>query len=961
MDREGISLGGNGRVGLSGEDRVLSAEDKGENAGRAWLYGSTVVSNTRSTIFLLGVVRYITLGITVYHFIPLFSLCLPASLGLLLVLLCAWCDDGRATGNASSLQVALAVSLAYDLATLVGMCTVGIQVVFALLSEPSGGINDYLAWVYWVALLYACVTSISLCCQAYVLRTICLGRLCCCGRGKPMKARKPPTDAGQYYTVAESVESSDVSEYGNDDVYGLGGTDDGLEDLMDINRANKSYDSNGGFTDVAQRRRLFPMILLGIVTLVVVILNIWGIHDTMLMFAMEPTPTKAAQTPSGVGCDPFVNEACALPFPSDMYLEEDSTTHSQKRVQFSLEAFPETKFGKVSPWAWNLQDGFSTTAPALFSFAENVTTSNLIRWEAMGAYAFPNATTVLLNNRTGEKVAHFVDRDSFDLNYGHPKEEPDLLILQPGHVLEFNTTYIVAVRHLISENSGDRVKASPAFAALRDGKVPPRELQEVYGVSNERADRYDRYVFPALAAAGFARSELQLAFYFSTTSREESLGRFEHIRDATMKKYPHGPKDFAITSAVTHECAAPGTNVSANGEGTATSPIAVELNGHFLTDNYLSHPGPGPQSYFHTTAEGPSTGYGIKPMPEVNGQAKVNFMLQIPCSIYTKKAPAKRVLQYGHGLFGSRAESRGHYLQALADRFEWIIVATDWVGMSKYDVLGALRVFMSRLGEFPAIPERTMQGFLDNTVMLQLLRGHLSKDPHLRIPGTMAPFIDKGTEFSYYGNSQGSVIGGGYFSGSTLLKRATLGVPGCPFALILSRSKDFSPYHAAFKFQVKSQRDLRIYISLVQQLWDPAESGGWLHVVRDNNWTGYPKKQVLLQAAIGDAQVAIVGGEFMARSYRANTVTPQTKPVYGVPERAPPFDGNGFVEWLYEDVPPTPSTDVPPAHGDTHECPRRERRAQEQMFNFFTSKQVMQPCHPGVCESKTCPTGNSHN
>ena len=117
------------------------------------------------------------------------------------------------------------------------------------------------------------------------------------------------------------------------------------------------------------------------------------------------------------------------------------------------------------------------------------------------------------------------------------QEEPDLLIMQPARALEFNTTYILSDRNL-REDSGDvnagMASPSPAFAALRDKDT---SKFQALGVDEKRAKIYDDWLFPEIERkSAFQRDEtLQLAFYFHTTSREESLGRYEYIRDKTLK------------------------------------------------------------------------------------------------------------------------------------------------------------------------------------------------------------------------------------------------------------------------------------------------------------------------------------------------------------------------------------------------------------------------------------------
>ena len=249
------------------------------------------------------------------------------------------------------------------------------------------------------------------------------------------------------------------------------------------------------------------------------------------------------------------------------------------------------------------------------------------------------------------------------------------------------------------------------------------------------------------------------------------------------------------------------------------------------------------------------------------------------------------------------------------------------------------------------------------------------------------------------------MIGGGYFGFSRDLRRGVLGVPGCPFALLLSRSKDFLPYHDIIKLQMWNERDVRLLISVMQTLWDPAESGGWLTAIRDSRDDPGKEKHVLLQAALGDAQVSPVAGEFMARSLGAHAVWPATRPVYNVTQRCaltPQLHrgacngvkafanataggiakASAFVEFNYTDVPAAERawgrTDVPPPNHDTHECPRRERRGQDQIHSFLTTGTIVQYCvsgsypteqHPDAtytgiattCKSAHCPGGMSDN
>ena len=906
-------------------------------------------------VMLLGVTRYMVASFTILYFVPLFCFILPFSLGLVLILMGTLVHelDHRGQTNPTISHSAFVLSsFVLDAAGLIFLCSTGVKVIYAVLSEPTGGLNIYLAWIYWSGLLYCSLTALSLCCQLFLLRRMFVqycGCTCC---------KEKEDDDGVYHLNIEDEASTNlVGDFETET----------SEDSKRRTSSSLNF-SNDDVPKYSERHTYnfydqITTVCLGLALVASIVLLIFGIADIFII--MQKDDGRSTESTSLDQCDPLNTQACLLPFPSDYNMIDDDSTFTGKRVLLNEKSFPKTRWGSVDPSPWSKADGFSTVAPILISFDKNVSTTSLIGWEHIERSLMNNATTLLLNADNGDLVPHFVDRDQYDLTFGVPSVEPDLLIIQPAQALEFNTTYIVAVRNL-QVDDGDAnagmASPSPAFAALRDKDAS--KLRSL-GVDEKRAQIYDDWLFPELEQKSTFRRDktLQLAFYFHTTSREESLGRYEYIRDKTIKKYPVGPDTVTIDAVTENSCEVTDPNINVT--------MYKTISGHFLNDNYLVRPGPGPNSVFTESSLKLQGSKGIKNLPFLNGQAQIYFTIQIPCSLAMKRKTAKMILQYGHGLFGSRRESEDQYLKLMANHYDWIIVATDWQGMAKYDVLNALRVFTTRIGEFASIPDRTQQGWLDKVMMLRLIKpgGRLSGNSVFNMPSssdtskvTSASFIDDETKTGYYGNSQGSVIGGGYFASSVDLTHAALGVPGCPFSLLLSRSKDFGPYHAAFQIQIYNQRDLRIGISVLEQLWDVAESGGWLHVIRDNNWKKYPTKRVLMQAALGDAQVSTVAAEFMGRTYKTNTIKPQTRRVFGMLEKQAPFpDGSGFVEFKYDDVPLAPGTDVPPTDGkDTHECPRRERRGQDQIRDFFLLNEIVQHCH-GICESKTCPSGDSKN
>jgi hypothetical protein len=142
---------------------------------------------------------------------------------------------------------------------------------------------------------------------------------------------------------------------------------------------------------------------------------------------------------------------------------------------------------------------------------------------------------------------------------------------------------------------------------------------------------------------------------------------------------------------------------------------------------------------------------------------------------------------------------------------------------------------------------------------------------------------------------------------SPVLERGVLGVGGMPYVLLLPRSADFDQFFTLLKSAYPDQRDIMLLLAVFQNLWDPGEGSGWAWAMNKRAGARWPAKQVLMQVAIGDAQVTNIGAHIQARAFGAKTVAPQTRPVWGVEEQPSGFQGSALrrVE-LYTDVPDEP-------------------------------------------------------
>lgn len=624
-------------------------------------------------------------------------------------------------------------------------------------------------------------------------------------------------------------------------------------------------------------------------------------------------------------CNPVDPARCVLPYPSSFYLRE-ADTPTGYQVAFPAAAMPVSDNDvTLDPKYLNEKDGFSTLPALLFYFAD-VELTGVIGHQDLEAYAAADAKTVLLDVETGERVPHWVEFDATAPGAGER-----LVVIHPATPLRHGARYVVGVRGL-TKKGGDPVDVSAAFAALRD-KVGTGD-----GAVEGQRVRYNLDIFPALEEAGFARAELQLAWDFVTVSRENSLGRMQWLRDDVLAAIgPEGPP-YEIKSTEDADCAAMDASIGRTLIVEMTVPLYTETDepGALLTRDDAG-------------------------MPFRNGTKEVEVMVRIPCSLIDQPSPVKgRILQYGHGLLGGYGEAKGGYLSRMADDNRWIVVASDWTGMKSEDTIGVVSVLTENPTGFPTVPERSMQGFTEFLAAMRLVTTGLVDDPAVTfMAGDGEPYsaIDPDKR-SYYGNSQGGILGGAYLALSPDIERGVLGVGGAPYVLLLPRSADFDNFFGLLKGLYSDHRDIMVLISLFQNLWDPGESAGWAWAMNREPDPEIGPKQVLLQVAIGDAQVTTLGAQIQARAFGAATVAPQTRPVFGVEEKQPGFTGSALVEWLYTDIPPEPVESVPPDKAfDPHECPRREAAAQQQLRDFLEEGVVNQYCE-GICQGLrevTCP------
>lgn len=615
-------------------------------------------------------------------------------------------------------------------------------------------------------------------------------------------------------------------------------------------------------------------------------------------------------------CDPLVPEFCMLPFPSTFHMTTDNTTETGLRVNIAQETLPSLKSGeKFKPDYFNEMDGFSTIAQLAF-YLKGAVNNSFIDSLHIEDFALADASTFIMEADTHELHPHWVEID-----LASDSDEP-LILIQPASPLKFGTRYIVGVRNVLNQE-GEFIEPSDEFKLLMSPNKPSQ---------TGKADRWSYYqdeILPQLTDAGYtALNEFQLIWDFTTVSRKSSLSHEERMRDLSLDYVEKTEVKYDILSEKTYTC---------------SEDTYIWKSVHITL--YLPH-------FLETTDK-------MSHLPRVDGEREVkirrlkrhNIYMRIPCSLKDSPQVAERIIQYGHGLFNSRKGISTEWIDKMAHDNKWVFVASDWIGMSRFDLLSVGKIILHDVTNFVDLPESTVQGWADMASALRVITNQISNDERFTVEGIK---ILNCSNYVFYGNSQGAIIGGGYLASSKDMERGILHVPGTPFGLILSRSDKFGLFKFLLEMNMYNFEDVRMTLILIQSLWDAGESAGWLRSMNQETPPDVPPKQVLMQATYGDGAVATAGAAILARAYQADLVAPQYRDFYGLTPNNGPFIGSGLIEVYYNDSNTEYADNKPPRGGVSHHtCLRYEPEIIDQTIDFIRTGEIVNHCN-GICIKEKC-------
>ncbi len=679
-----------------------------------------------------------------------------------------------------------------------------------------------------------------------------------------------------------------------------------------------------------------------------------------------PAPISIA-TSNADRCEILDANNCLLPWPSAVFTTADDSMPTGWRVNLSVDSMPVNKQAvPIDTTEFNRNDGFSPSQMLLAQVPGlDLAATNMPPLGDLSRSQAADSAVLVIRASTGESHLIFAELDA---NTDDPDEQ--LLIIRPMVQFERGERYIVALRDL-RDASGAVLPAPEVFAAYRDSVITDNP-----DIESRRAAMED--IFSTLGAAGVGRDDLYLAWDFNVASVENITGRLVHIRDEAFASLAGAAPQFTVEEVIDFApCGAGGC-----GEG-EDEQMSREISGTYQVPNFLDSDSGAPGSGFYYANSGdqlPSRMGG-------DNMFTAEFACQVPRSVaedFTLPPTVQaRPSLYGHGLLGSLNEVKrgtGENINIMAQTHQMMFCATNWSGFSGEDV-GQAVAALQDMSQIRVVFDRQQQGLLNFMFLARLLKHDAGFRSHAAFRAGDVPVFDNSTVY-YDGNSQGGILGGALMGVIQDVTRGVLGVPGMSYSMLLRRSIDFEVYATFFSGSgtgdagggYPSVKDQTIILSMIQMLWDRAESSGYVYHIQDNLLPNTPQHAVLLHVAYGDHQVSMWTAEMMARTIGARIRQPalepgrhpDSNPFYAIPaiEGAGPYFGSALVYW--DDGPlrggaedggtaPPPSVNLPPFEPDfgedPHSLPRKDSVAQQQKSDFLKPDgegQFIDPCDPNL-------------
>ena len=598
--------------------------------------------------------------------------------------------------------------------------------------------------------------------------------------------------------------------------------------------------------------------------------------------------------------NPIGAEHAALPWPSDQYLVEDATTATGFRVDVGAGVLPD-----AMPPSWFAgDDGFSRVAPIL-TWLPGLDPASLPDANDWGATLDVAASPILLLRASdGAAVPVLAEIDRATDDAGHAP-----VILRPHRTLDPDTRYVVVLR--------DGLRGT-------DGAPLPRDPATVRLLASHWDDPFED---PAMAA---------WATHFETVRATLDLAGIDP--DSVLEAWTFSTRSEA---QVTGPALATQDAVATRPLGAYTLEAPVDEADRVLVRGSLTVP--------RFLDDDNRIALGDDGTPVEHGTMQAPFLVTIPKTV----TATRPTILFGHGFFSSIEEPTwGNLFDGLA-RWQMAAVTTEFFGFSEDSLAGAVQILFGDFGRLDTLIDQQLQSHADFTLVQRLIAEVLSQA--ITVDFGSGPFQPlSGTEIPYLGISNGGTQGLVMLTTSPVLDRGALVVAGGGWSHMLQRAAQWNELGIGLTTRFEDPRDLQIALSLLQQVFDPADSLNYVDHLVDDRLDGRPMApELLLIQAKEDAQVANLVTAWVAGNAGFALTGPSPVDVWGVEASSP--DAGGIVAGragytVYDlGVAPNPEGNVAPVENDVHGNVRTLDAYRQQVGTFLEFGTITHPCD-GPCD-----------
>lgn len=616
----------------------------------------------------------------------------------------------------------------------------------------------------------------------------------------------------------------------------------------------------------------------------------------------QPEPPKPHDKPTG--CHPFAKDkkSCILPYPSSYYLVPDTKTQTGYRVAYPEGVLPvalhnNDKKIPIRTDILNNNGGFSPATPILVLFPERVDPAQLVKSTQIAPSIDPKSSIQLIEFGTQKRIPYFAEVDK-TVQAG----ESQVLFIRPMIRLQPKKRYAVVILKTLKAVGGGALTAPESFIRLASGKAPktPAEAALQPGLQETLKEAQ---------TAGLKKEEILLAWDFRTASDAPILDEMIAMRDQMLKQVGDKGPDYTITKKYDFD------------EKTKKNVMRI-IQGTFKVPTFLTSDKPGAD--LHRDAQG---------KPAIKGMSDYSFQLHIPRCALQKNGPIP-IMQFGHGLFGgAKGEMDSGYERGLINRLCMVQIGHDWIGLSKEDRGYVATSVIPDMNNMKRVVYRLQQAHINAIALTRLILKRLINDKALEVNGKS---IIDGKEIYYLGISNGAIQGSGFMALSPDIRKGVLNVGGGPWSLMMSRSSNFQVLYSVMKVFYKNPIERQLLIAFAQVYFDIVDPLTFApYLIRKPERFGVPKKQVIIQESIGDAQVPNVSTRVWARTMGVPALKTLFEPVFGLPVVEGPVDGSVYTQFGPKPTPFPKDENIPPKDNPAHEGARRAEGCMKQMETFF--------------------------